>query len=42
MQSIHDRCRQEGGDGDHIDYAKGATVAGFNRVADAMLRAGLR
>lgn len=42
MQAIHDRCQKEGGDGDRIDYAKGATVAGFNRVADAMLRAGLR
>jgi glutamate dehydrogenase (NADP+) len=41
MQKIHDQCRQYGKDADdNIDYLKGANIAGFVRVADAMLAEG--
>ena len=36
MQDIHDRCVEHGGDGDRIDYIRGANRAGFIRVADAL------
>lgn len=42
MDGIHDRCVEYGStDGDHIDYARGANVAGFVKVADAMLAFGV-
>lgn len=43
MQGIHDRCVQYGGtkDSKHIDYVKGANIAGFKKVADAMLAYGV-
>ena len=45
MQSIHDRCAQYGkvdGPGDHhIDYVKGANIAGFVTVASAMAAQGV-
>lgn len=43
MQGIHDRCVQYGGTADskHIDYVKGANIAGFKKVADAMLAFGV-
>lgn len=43
MQEIHDRCVQYGGtkDSKHIDYVKGANIAGFKKVADAMLAYGV-
>jgi glutamate dehydrogenase (NADP+) len=45
MQSIHDRCAQYGkvdGPGDHhIDYVKGANIAGFVKVASAMAAQGV-
>lgn len=41
MQKIHDQCSQYGKDADgNIDYLKGANIAGFVRVADAMLASG--
>ncbi len=41
MQKIHDQCNQYGKDADgNIDYLKGANIAGFVRVADAMLAEG--
>ena len=41
MQKIHDQCIQYGKDADgNIDYLKGANIAGFVRVADAMLAEG--
>lgn len=40
MSAIHDRCVEYGDDGDFIDYQRGANVAGFVRVADAMLAYG--
>ncbi len=41
MLAIHAQCAQYGKDGDYIDYVKGANIAGFVKVADAMLDQGL-
>ncbi len=42
MQHIHGKCVEYGKDGDdYIDYVKGANVAGFAKVADAMLAYGV-
>ena len=42
MDGIHDRCLAYGAqDGGHIDYVKGANIAGFKKVADAMLAFGV-
>lgn len=43
MQDIHDRCVAFGGvaGSDHIDYVRGANIAGFKKVADAMLAFGV-
>jgi glutamate dehydrogenase (NADP+) len=41
MQNIHEQCKQYGKTvNGHIDYVKGANIAGFVRVADAMLAEG--
>ncbi len=41
MKSIHESCKQYGREGDHINYVKGANIAGFVKVADAMLAQGV-
>ncbi|WP_432412123.1 NADP-specific glutamate dehydrogenase [Rasiella sp. SM2506] len=42
MNDIHSACVKYGKDGDgHVDYVKGANVAGFVKVADAMLAQGV-
>lgn len=43
MKGIHTRCVEYGGSPgtDHIDYVKGANIAGFVKVADAMLAYGV-
>ena len=42
MQGIHARCAEYGTlSGGHIDYVKGANIAGFKKVADAMLAYGV-
>ncbi|MCD6061904.1 MAG: NADP-specific glutamate dehydrogenase [Moraxellaceae bacterium] len=41
MNSIHHACCVHGGEGGHINYLKGANVAGFVKVADAMLAQGV-
>ena len=41
MVSIHEACVKYGTDGDYVDYVKGANVAGFVKVADAMLAQGV-
>ncbi len=42
MGDIHARCVEHGCDrGGHVDYARGANVAGFLRVAEAMLAQGV-
>ena len=41
MQDIHFSCIEYGTEGDYVDYVKGANIAGFVKVADAMLDQGL-
>ena len=41
MQSIHEACVKAGAEGDHINYVKGANIAGFLKVAQAMLEQGI-
>ncbi len=43
MQAIHDRCVEHGRNGDKssVNYRKGANIAGFLRLADAMLAQGV-
>ncbi|MCG8558024.1 MAG: NADP-specific glutamate dehydrogenase [Proteobacteria bacterium] len=41
MKSIHSACAEHGKEGDFINYVKGANVAGFIKVADAMLDQGV-
>ncbi len=42
MSDIHDKCIEYGKDDDgHIDYVRGANIAGFVKVADAMLAQGI-
>jgi glutamate dehydrogenase (NADP+) len=43
MQGIHDRCVEQGGQvgTEKIDYVRGANIAGFKKVADAMLAYGV-
>lgn len=40
MSSIHQQCLEYGRDGDYIDYVKGANIAGFMKVAHAMMAQG--
>jgi len=41
MKGIHASCVQYGKEGDYIDYVKGANVAGFIKVANAMIAQGV-
>ena len=41
MRSIHENCVRYGESGDATDYVKGANVAAFVKVADAMLQQGV-
>ena len=41
MQSIHEACVKAGKEGDRINYVKGANIAGFLKVAQAMLEQGI-
>ena len=41
MSGIHEQCVKYGRDGDYINYVKGANVAGFMKVAKAMLAQGI-
>jgi glutamate dehydrogenase (NADP+) len=41
MKNIHSSCVTYGAKGEYIDYVKGANIAGFVKVADAMLDQGL-
>ena len=41
MIDIHENCVEYGKEGDdYVDYVKGANIAGFVKVADAMLAQG--
>ena len=41
MNEIHTSCVEYGSEGEYIDYVKGANIAGFVKVADAMLDQGV-
>ena len=41
MSNIHGQCVKYGKEGDYINYVKGANVAGFMKVAKAMLAQGV-
>ena len=41
MISIHNACVQYGKEGDFVNYMKGANIAGFIKVANAMLAQGI-
>tara|TARA_B100001758_G_C18257972_1_gene529452 strand:- start:71 stop:964 length:894 start_codon:yes stop_codon:yes gene_type:complete len=41
MQSIHESCVEYGNEGKSVDYVKGANIAGFIKVADAMIDQGV-
>jgi len=41
MKDIHSSCIKYGTEGEYVDYVKGANIAGFVKVADAMLDQGL-
>lgn len=42
MRGIHEKCVEYGDQGDgYVDYVKGANIAGFKKVADAMLAYGV-
>ena len=41
MSNIHEQCVKYGKEGDYINYVKGANVAGFMKVAKAMLAQGV-
>jgi len=41
MQDIHEQCVTFGQEGNWVDYVKGANIAGFIKVADAMLDHGV-
>jgi len=41
MGDIHEQCVLHGKEGDYINYVKGANIAGFMKVADAMMAQGI-
>lgn len=41
MGSIHDQCVKYGKEGEYINYVKGANIAGFMKVAEAMVAQGV-
>jgi glutamate dehydrogenase (NADP+) len=41
MKNIHAACVRHGQEGNHVNYVKGANIAGFVKVADAMLDQGV-
>lgn len=41
MKEIHAQCVEHGKEGDYVDYVVGANVAGFIKVANAMLDQGI-
>ena len=41
MKDIHASCIEYGTEGNYVDYVKGANIAGFVKVADAMLDQGV-
>ncbi len=41
MSDIHSSCIKYGSEKDYVNYVKGANIAGFVKVADAMLAQGV-
>jgi len=41
MKDIHESCLTHGNENDYVNYEKGANIAGFIKVADAMLAQGV-
>lgn len=41
MTDIHENCVEHGTEGDFVDYVKGANIAGFLKVANAMIDHGI-
>jgi glutamate dehydrogenase (NADP+) len=41
MIAIHEQCVKYGKEGSHVNYVNGANIAGFVKVADAMIDQGL-
>ena len=41
MSDIHSSCLKYGTEKGHVNYVKGANIAGFVKVADAMLAQGV-
>jgi glutamate dehydrogenase (NADP+) len=41
MKAIHNQCARFGGEDGWINYVKGANIAGFHKVAEAMLDQGI-
>ena len=41
MSAIHEQCVEHGRDGKYINYVKGANIAGFMKVAKAMMAQGI-
>ena len=41
MKNIHDACVKYGAEGDYVNYVKGANIAGFMKVAKAMMAQGV-
>ena len=41
MEGIHNKCVEYGSNGEYVDYVKGANIAGFIKVADAMIAYGV-
>ena len=41
MKNIHHACVEYGSENGSVNYVKGANIAGFLKVADAMLEQGV-
>ena len=41
MSAIHSQCVEHGREGDYVNYVKGANIAGFMKVARAMMAQGI-
>ena len=41
MKNIHTSCVEYGTENDFINYIKGANIAGFIKIADAMIDQGV-
>ena len=42
MKDIHKQCLEYGQEDNYVDYVKGANIAGFKKVADALIAYGVQ